>query len=94
MLNVVVLICMLQCYIMVNVTVLSYGLCYSVKLWRVPRCEPFELKLGMSGQKGLLTNFPKFHGDLATSTMLLQHCRQTYRTDLVLYGLSVSSNRK
>ncbi len=35
----------------------------------VPHCEWFELKLGMCGEEGLLTNFPKFHGDCATSTM-------------------------
>ncbi len=46
-------------------------------------CERFELKLGMRGDKGLLTNFPKFHEDHATSTMFSQRCRKTYWTDLV-----------
>ncbi len=44
----------------------------------VPHCEWFDLKLGMHGENGLLTNFPKFHGDHATSTMFLQQCRKTY----------------
>ncbi len=34
----------------------------------MPHCEQFELKLGMRREEGLLTNFPKFHGDGATST--------------------------
>ncbi len=49
----------------------------------VPHCERFELKLGMRGDGGLLTYFRKFHVDRATSTMFLQRCRKTYRTDLV-----------
>ncbi len=49
----------------------------------IPHCEPFGLKLGMCGEEGLLTNFPKFNGDRATSTMFSQHCRKTYWTDLV-----------
>ncbi len=43
----------------------------------VPLCERFELKLGMHGEEGLLTNFPKFHGDRATSTTFLQRCCKT-----------------
>ncbi len=35
----------------------------------VPHCERFELKLGMHGEEGLLTNFIKFHRDFATCTM-------------------------
>ncbi len=34
----------------------------------VPHCERFELKIGMRGEEGLLTNFPKFHGGCATSS--------------------------
>ncbi len=49
----------------------------------VPHCEWLKLKLGMRREEGLLTNFPKFHGDRATSTMFSQHFRKTYRTDLV-----------
>ncbi len=45
----------------------------------VAYCERFELKLGMRGEEGLLTNFPKLHGDRATSTMFSQHCHNTYR---------------
>ncbi len=45
--------------------------------------EWFELKLGMRGEEGLLTNFPKFHGDRATSTMFSQCCHKTKKTDLV-----------
>ncbi len=50
----------------------------------VPHCEWVELKLGIRGEEGLLTNFPKFHGNHATSTMFSQHCRKTYRTDFVV----------
>ncbi len=50
----------------------------------VSHCEWFELKLGMCREEGLLTNFPKFHGDHTTSTMFSQSCRKTYRTDLVV----------
>ncbi len=50
----------------------------------VPHCKWFELKLGMRREEGLLTNFPKFHGDHAISTMFLQHCSETYQTDLVV----------
>ncbi len=35
----------------------------------------------MCGEEGLLTNFHKFHGDRAASTMFSQHFRKTYRTD-------------
>ncbi len=49
----------------------------------VPFCEWFELKLGMCGEEGLLTNFSKFHGNRATSTIFLQHCHKTYQTDPV-----------
>ncbi len=49
----------------------------------VSHCEQFELKLGMCGKEGLLTNFLKFHGDRTTSTMFSQRCRKTYQTDLV-----------
>ncbi len=35
----------------------------------IPLYEQFELKLGMRGREHLLTNFPKFHRDHATSTM-------------------------
>ncbi len=38
----------------------------------------------MSGEEGLLTNQPKFHGDRATTTIFLQHCCDTYPTDLVI----------
>ncbi len=47
------------------------------------RRKYFELKLGIRGEKGLLTNFLKFHGDRATSTMFSQHCCKTYLIDLV-----------
>ncbi len=50
----------------------------------VPHCEWFELKLGMGGEESLLTNFPNFMGDHTASIMFLQHCRKTYRTELVL----------
>ncbi len=49
----------------------------------IPHCEWFKLKLGMHREEGLLTNFPKFHGDHATSTMFSQRCHKTYRTDIV-----------
>ncbi len=49
----------------------------------VPHCEQFELKLGMRREEGLLTNFSKFHGDYATSTMFLRLCPKTYQTDPV-----------
>ncbi len=55
----------------------------------VPHCVRFELKLGMRGEEGLLTNFFKFHGDLATSTMFSQRCRKTYRTNLIDTGTEV-----
>ncbi len=51
----------------------------------VSHCEWFELKLGICGEEGLLTNFPKFHLDRTTSAMFLQHCHKTYRTDLIIY---------
>ncbi len=35
-------------------------------------------------EEGLSMNFDKFYGERATSTMFLQRCRKTYRTDLVL----------
>ncbi len=37
----------------------------------------------MRGEEGLLTNFPKFYGDRATSTMFSQCFRKTYGIDLV-----------
>ncbi len=37
----------------------------------------------MHGEEGLLTNFFKFHGDCATSTMFSQRCRKTYQADFV-----------
>ncbi len=43
----------------------------------------------MCSEEGLLTNFPQFHGDHATSTMFSQPCRKTYRTDLVCTSASV-----
>ncbi len=51
----------------------------------MPHCEQFELKFGMRGEEGLSTNFTKFHGDCATSTMFSHRCRKTYRTDLVFF---------
>ncbi len=51
----------------------------------VPHCKRLELKLGIHRETGLLTNFRKFHGDRATSTMFSQFCCKTYRTDLVLF---------
>ncbi len=49
----------------------------------VSHCELYELKLSMHIEEGLLTNFPKFHGDLTTNTMFSQCCCKTYQTDLV-----------
>ncbi len=49
----------------------------------VPHCKRFELKFCMRGEEGLLTSFPKFYGDRATSSMFSQCCRKTYRIDLV-----------
>ncbi len=49
----------------------------------VPHCEQFELKLDMRGEEGSFMNFPKCHGDRATSTMFLQFCHKIYWTDLV-----------
>ncbi len=66
-----------------------YNLCYgqnrqvTSRCEYVPHCERFELQLCLSGEEGLLTNFPMFHGDRATSTTFSQRCRKTYRTDLV-----------
>ncbi len=54
----------------------------------VPHCEWFELKFGMRGEKGLLTNFLRFHGDRADSTMFSPRCRKTYQTDLVRFNIS------
>ncbi len=36
----------------------------------------------MRREENLLTNFPSFHGDWATSTMFSLCCCKTYRTDL------------
>ncbi len=55
----------------------------------VPHYEWFELKLGMRGEEGLLMNFPKFHGDHATSTMFSQCYGKTYQTNLVLIRMLV-----
>ncbi len=49
----------------------------------VPHYKWIKLKLAMRVEKGLLTNFPKFHGDCATSTMFSQRCHKTYRIDLL-----------
>ncbi len=46
-------------------------------LWMV------RVKRGMRREEDLSTNFPKFHGDRATSTMFSQYYRKTYQTDLV-----------
>ncbi len=46
--------------------------------------EQFELKLGMCGEGGLLTNFSEFHEDHANSTMFSQRSRKIYWTDLAL----------
>ncbi len=35
----------------------------------VPHYEQFELKLGMCGEEGLLTNFSEFHGDRTSGTV-------------------------
>ncbi len=42
----------------------------------------------MCGEEGLLTNFPKFHEDHATSTMFSQCCRKTYQADRVINVLA------
>ncbi len=42
----------------------------------------------MREEEGFLMNFPKYHGDRATSATFSQRCRKTYRTDLVNYSLS------
>ncbi len=49
----------------------------------VPHREQSELKVGICREEGVLTNFHKFHEDRTTSTIFSQHCRKTYRTDLV-----------
>ncbi len=48
--------------------------------------ERFELKLDTRGEEGSLTNFPKFHGDHATSTMFSLCCCKTYQTDQCACG--------
>ncbi len=45
-----------------------------------------NVKLGMRREEGLLMNFPKFHGDRDTSTILSQRYRKTYQTDLTNRG--------
>ncbi len=42
----------------------------------VPHSERFELKRGKRGEEVLLTNFLKFHGDRATSTMFSQRAEK------------------
>ncbi len=41
------------------------------------------------GEKGLLTNLPKVHGNRVTSTMFSQHCRKTYPIDLLKHIFSL-----
>ncbi len=48
-------------------TELNYLCIYT--LYYFAQCEWFELKPGMSREEGLLTYFPKFDRDRATSTM-------------------------
>ncbi len=58
----------------------------------VPHWERFELKLGTCREEGLLTNFPKFHGDRSSSTTFPQRCLKTYQTEFVCRKVKKSRN--